>query len=71
MNFSDIIGQLSNSSNPIAMALGFLPNNMKSIFSNIANSKSDQERAQKIADICNKNGITKAQLEAALRQNKV
>lgn len=71
MNFGDFIAQLSSSSNPIAMAMGAIPNNFKSLFSNLANSKNDQERAQKIADLCNKNGITKEQLALALRQHKV
>ena len=40
-----------------------LPNqNLKTTFSNLMESKTDEERAQKIADICNQNGITKQQL---------
>jgi hypothetical protein len=51
--------------------MGLLPNqNLKTSFSNLANSKSDEERAQKIADLCNQNGITKEQLAAAMRNNK-
>ena len=45
-----------------------LPNqNQKTIFSNLASSKNDEERAQKIADLCNQHGITKEQLERALK----
>ena len=45
-----------------------LPNqNQKTIFSNLANSRTNEERAQKIADLCNQNGITKEQLAQALR----
>jgi hypothetical protein len=40
------------------------------MFSNLANSNNDEERAQKIADLCNQNGITKAQLQAALKSYK-
>ena len=68
MNVQNIISQLSMSSNPMQMIMGMLPNqNQKTTFSNLANSKSDEERAQIIADLCNKNGITKSQLEQALR----
>ena len=71
MDIQSLLGQLSMSQNPMAMVLNMLPNqNMKSMFSNIMSSSSDQERAQKIADLCNRNGITKEQLEAALKQNR-
>ena len=47
-----------------------LPNqNLKTTFSNLMESKTDEERAQKIADICNQNGITKQQLINALNNN--
>lgn len=50
------------------MIMGMLPNqNQKTTFSNLANSRSDEEKAQIIADLCNKNGITKSQLEQALK----
>lgn len=46
--------------------MGMLPNqNLKTDFSNLVNSKTEDERAQKLADICNRNGITKSQLEEA------
>ena len=54
------------------MVMGMLPNqNLKETFSNLMNSKSDEERAQKIADICNKHGITKAQLQEALKNKRI
>lgn len=47
------------------MAMGMLTSqNQKMVFSNLMNSKSDEERAQKLADLCNEKGITKAQLES-------
>ena len=68
MNVQNIISQLSMSNNPIQMIMGMLPNqNQKTIFSNLANSRTNEERAQKIADLCNQNGITKEQLAQALR----
>lgn len=53
--------------------MGMLPNqNLKTDFSNLVNSRSEEERAQKLADICNKNHITKSQLEEALKyQNRL
>jgi hypothetical protein len=48
-----------------------LPNqNLKTTFSSLANSKNDEERAQKIADMCNQNGITKDQLAIAMRNQR-
>ncbi len=71
MNLQNFIGQLNASKNPFAMVLGMLPNqNLKSTFSNLMHSNSDEERAQKIADICNQKGITKAQLQQMLQQNR-
>lgn len=71
MNIQDIIGQLSASSDPISMAMNLLPNqDLKGIFSKLAGSKTDMEKAQIIADVCNRNGITKAQFESALRQKR-
>lgn len=68
MNLQNIMGQLMKSQNPMGMVMNMLPNqNLKSTFSNLMNSSSDEERAQQIADLCNKNGITKSQLERALR----
>ena len=69
MNLQDLINQLSASNNPGMMALNMMPNqNLKNIFSNIMNSSSDQEKAQKIADYCNQNGITKQQLQTLWSQ---
>ena len=53
------------------MIMGMLPSqNQKTIFSSLANSNTDEERAQKIADLCNKNGITKEQLAEAIRDSR-
>ena len=57
------------SSQPLNMAMGMLPNqNLKETFSSLMNSNNDQERAQKLADICNRNGITRDQLAQALHK---
>ena len=53
------------------MAMNLLPNqNLKETFSSLVNSKNDKERAQKIADICNRNGITKEQLMSAYNKSR-
>jgi hypothetical protein len=53
------------------MVMGMLPNqNLRTLFSNLANSGSDEEKAQKIADLCNQNGISKEQLRAALQSQR-
>ena len=70
-DLQNLIGQLSASSNPIAMVLGMLPNqSLKKSFNAIANSSNDEERAQKLADFCNARGITKEQLESMLKRKR-
>ena len=72
MNPQNLISQFMNSSNPIAMAMNALPNNsVKSLFSSVMNAGSNQEKAQRLADICNRNGITKEQLQSACRRNRL
>lgn len=71
MNMQNIVNQLLASNNPFSMIMGMLPNqNLKTNFSNLTNSNSDIERAQKIADLCNQYGINKSQLEQALRSQR-
>ena len=71
MNMQNLLGQLSMSSNPMAMILGMLPNqNLKQSFTSLMNSSSDEERAQKLADWCNEKGITKDQLQKMLNGNR-
>ena len=71
MNMQNLLGQLSMSSNPMAMVLGMLPNqNLKQSFTSLMNSNSDEERAQKLADWCNEKGITKDQLQKMLNNNR-
>jgi len=69
MDLQNFLSQMSMSNNPITMALGMLPNNgLKQSFNSIANSKNDEERAQRIADWCNARGISKAQLQQMLQR---
>lgn len=70
-NIQNFSNQLKASSNPLNFALGMLPDqNSRRLFSDIMNSNSDEERAQKIADLCNKNHITKEQLQQAINNSK-
>jgi len=55
MNIQNIINQLSTSQNPMNMIMSILPKNQKEIFSNLATKQTNIEKAQTIADICNKN----------------
>lgn len=71
MDLQNFIGQLKSSSNPMSMVLGMLPNqNLRASFSSLMNSNNDEERAQKIADWCNQNGITKQQLQQMVNQHR-
>ena len=48
--------------------MNMLPNQgLKTTFSNLMDSNTDEEKAQKLADFCNKNGITKQQLAQAFK----
>lgn len=51
--------------------MSLLPNqNLKTLFSSLMNSHSDEEKAQRLADICNSHGITKEQLERAYKNSR-
>jgi hypothetical protein len=67
MDLQSLINQLSVSKNPLNMLMGLFPN-QKNILSSISNAGTDEQKAQILADLCNKNGITKQQLEQELRQ---
>ena len=71
MSIQNPINQISRSQNPLGMIMSTLPNqNLKEIFSNLANKGSDEERAQLIANFCNENHITKEQLINAIKHNR-
>ena len=72
MNIQNIVSQLSRSVNPTGMIMSMLPNqNLKIAFSNLMGSGTDEEKAQKLADLCNQHGITKQQLMNALNNNNL
>ena len=71
MNIQNLLSQLSMSSNPFNMILSMLPNkNQQETLSALTSANSDEQRAQILADLCNKNHITKQQLNEALQNAK-
>lgn len=69
-NLGNLISQIQSSNNPLNMVMSILPGNQKDTFNKIANTQSDEQKAQILADLCNKNGITKQQLINAYKNIK-
>ena len=65
MNIQNLMSQLGNATNPMAMLMGMLNPNQKQIANNFQN-KSQQEQAEEVARICNEKGITKEQLQSII-----
>ena len=63
------MAQLGNATNPMTMLMGMLNPNQKQIVSQFQN-KTDNEKAQAIADYCNKNNISKEQLQNIINNLK-
>lgn len=61
MNMQNLLGQIMSSNNPMQMMMTALNPQQKQAVSQFQN-QSSQEQAQKIAEYCNKNGISKNQL---------
>lgn len=62
MNLQNLLAQLGNSTNPMAMMMSLLNPNQKTMI-NQFQSKSSQEQAEEIAKMCNEKGITGEQLK--------
>ena len=62
MNIQNLMSQLGNATNPMTMLMGMLNPSQKQMVNQFQN-KSGAEQAQAIADYCNKNGISKEQLQ--------
>lgn len=62
MNLQNLMGQLGNATNPMALMMSMLNPNQKQQASQFQN-KSAQEQAEEVARICNEKGITKEQLQ--------
>ena len=61
MNIQNLMGQIMKSNNPTQMMMGMLNPQQKQAVSQFQN-QSSQEQAQRIAEYCNRNGISKEQL---------
>ena len=62
MNIQNLMSQLGNSTNPMALMMSMLNPSQKQL-ANQFQSKSNMEQCQQIADYCNQNGITKEKLQ--------
>ena len=62
MNINNLIAQLGSSTNPMAMMMSMLNPQQKQLANQFQN-KTSNEQAQAIADYCNKNNISKEQLQ--------
>lgn len=69
MNIQNLMGQLTNATNPLALMMSMLNPNQKQQANNFQN-KSIQEQAEEVARICNEKGITKEQLQSIINTFK-
>ena len=69
MNIQNLMNQLGNASNPMQMMMGLLNPNQKQLL-NTFQAKNNEEQAQTIADYCNKNNISKEQLQNIINMFK-
>ena len=69
MNINNLMNQLGNASNPMSLMMSMLNPNQKQLLSQFQN-KSSNDQCQAIANYCNKNGITKEQLQNIINNFK-
>ena len=69
MNMQNLLGQMMNSKNPMSMMMGMLNPQQKQMLNQFQNQPSEKQ-AEAIANYCNKNGITKEQLQNIMRMTK-
>ena len=69
MNIQNLMSQLKGATNPTAMLMGLLNPNQKQQVNQMQNLSREQQ-AEKIAEVCNANGITKEQLQAIINNFK-
>ena len=62
MNIQNLLSQLGNATNPMAMLMGMLNPSQKQQASQFQ-SKTIQEQAETIAKLCNEKGISREQLQ--------
>ena len=69
MNMQNLISQLGNATNPLALMMSMLNPNQKQVANQFQN-KTTQEQAEEVARICNEKGITKEQLQSIIQAFK-
>ena len=62
MNIQNLLSQMSNSTNPLALMMSMLTPNQKNQLENLK-KKPTNEQAEEVARICNAHGISKEQLQ--------
>ena len=62
MNLQNLMSQLGNATNPMALLTSMLNPSQKQML-NQFQGKNDTDKAQAIADYCNSNGIDKNKLQ--------
>ena len=65
-NIMNLISQFKNAPNKANFLMSIANPQQKELLSNM-NGKNKEEKAQKIADYCNENGITKEQLSNLMK----
>ena len=61
LNMQSLLGQMSNSSNPMQLAMSLLNPQQKQMVNQLQNQPNEKQ-AEKIAQYCNEHGISKEQL---------
>ena len=69
MNLQNLMNQLGNATNPMALMMSMLNPNQKQIANQFQN-KTTQEQAEQVAKLCNEKGITKEQLQNIINSIK-
>ena len=65
MNIQNLMSQLNNATNPMAMMMSMLTGNQKQVANQFQN-KTTQEQAEAIANKANELGISKEQLQSII-----
>ena len=69
MNLQNLLSQMGNSSNPMALMMSMLNPSQKQLTNQFQN-KSREQQAEEVARICNEKGISKEQLQSIISSFK-
>ena len=70
MNLQNLLSQMGNATNPMALMMSMLNPNQKQIANQFQN-KSKEQQAEEVARICNEKGISKEQLQQIINSFRV